>query len=285
MRNGRHTHNHGELVRHQRNGLRVAMGSGVSKAKAANRYKENSPPTVVPNDHSNAPTPNPDAPKRRTSLIPNTPHDVKVHSMISPSFIVDPSIAAAVPLAHATDEELLAEVARRKLNIRHNITDKVVKETYDIGEQIGKGASGVVLKVLNRQTRENFAMKVVEKNESMNDLDSMMTEIEIMKRVRHRHIVCMYELYEVSLPCPFFLLTFPVSCLPLDRPRDGDWRLTAFLFDVSWRRVQRSDGWSSHQTDARRRALPPFSGNHSQRPQGGEYFVAESRHAARGQDR
>jgi hypothetical protein len=171
------------------------MGSGVSKGKGANKYKEASP--AVRNDHYNIPAPNPDAPKRRTSLIPNTPHDVKVHSMISPSFIADPTIAAAVPLAHATDEELLAEVARRKLNIRHNITDKVVKETYDIGEQIGKGASGVVLKVLNRQTREHFAMKVVEKNESMNDLDSMMTEIEIMKRVRHRPIVCMYELYEV----------------------------------------------------------------------------------------
>lgn len=176
------------------------MGSGASRA--GNRYKESPAGVKVAQDPSHAPPAaqnNPaEVPKRRTSLIPNTPHDVKVHSMISPSFTVDPSIAAAVPLAHATDEELLAEVARRKLNIRHNITDKVVKETYDIGEQIGKGASGVVLKVYNRQTREQFAMKVVEKNDSMNDLDSMMTEIEIMKRVRHRHIVCMYELYEVT---------------------------------------------------------------------------------------
>jgi hypothetical protein len=183
------------------------MGSGVSKV--GSRYKESPVGVKISQDPSHPPpvVQNPEVPKRRTSLIPNTPHDVKVHSMISPSFTVDPSIAAAVPLAHATDEELLAEVARRKLNIRHNITDKVVKETYDIGEQIGKGASGVVLKVFNRQTREQFAMKVVEKNESMNDLDSMMTEIEIMKRVRHRHIVCMYELYEVTNSPPSSLLT------------------------------------------------------------------------------
>ena len=30
----------------------------------------------------------------------------------------------------------------------------------------------------------------------MNDAQSMSTEIEIMKRIRHRHIVSMYELYE-----------------------------------------------------------------------------------------
>lgn len=177
------------------------MGSGISAGRGPHQYKENGGASVPSNDHGAQQPPNNtgDAPKRRTSLIPNTPHDVKVHSMISPSFTVDPSLAAQVPLAHATDEELLAEVARRKLNIRHNITDKVVKETYDIGEQIGKGASGIVLKVVNRHTHEQFAMKVVEKNDSMNDLDSMMTEIEIMKRVRHRHIVCMYELYEVHI--------------------------------------------------------------------------------------
>lgn len=215
------------------------MGSGASRA-GGNRYKQSPPGVQAAHEPSPAvaqinPT---EVPKRRTSLIPNTPHDVKVHSMISPSFTVDPSIAAAVPLAHATDEELLAEVARRKLNIRHNITDKVVKETYDIGEQIGKGASGVVLKVFNRQTKEQFAMKVVEKNDSMNDLDSMMTEIEIMKRVRHRHIVCMYELYEVASHPLLLCLSRPhpslVSCLPMDRPGNGDRWLPAFLPHVRW---------------------------------------------------
>lgn len=39
----------------------------------------------------------------------------------------------------------------------------------------------------------------------MNDLDSMLTEIDIMKRVRHRHVVCMYELYE-SPKCLWIIL-------------------------------------------------------------------------------
>ena len=39
-------------------------------------------------------------------------------------------------------------------------------------------------------------LKVVKKNSNMNDAQSMSTEIEIMKRIRHRNIVSMYELYE-----------------------------------------------------------------------------------------
>jgi len=42
----------------------------------------------------------------------------------------------------------------------------------------------------------NYYSKVVRKNSSMNDAQSMSTEIEIMKRIRHRNIVSMYELYE-----------------------------------------------------------------------------------------
>ena len=135
--------------------------------------------------------------RRRTNAgYPN----IQIHSMISQSFSIDPVAAILVPLGEASDEELLAEVARRNLKIRHNITESIVKETYDFGENLGKGASGYVIQVTNRQLKKDFALKVVEKNESMNDLDSMMTEIDIMKRVRHRHVVCMYELYEVTAP-------------------------------------------------------------------------------------
>ena len=136
-------------------------------------------------------------PKRRSSITQNP--NIQIHSMISESFSVDPAGAMLVPLGEASDEELLAEVARRNLKIRHNITESIVKETYDFGGKLGKGASGYVIQVTNRHLRKDFALKVVEKNDSMNDLDSMMTEIEIMKRVRHRHVVCMYELYEVTL--------------------------------------------------------------------------------------
>ena len=101
-----------------------------------------------------------------------------------------------IPLGECSDEQLLAEVARRQLDLHDKITDALVRETYDFGRVLGHGASGQVYLATHKATRKAFACKVVKKNSSMNDAQSMSTEIEIMKRVRHRHIVSMYELYE-----------------------------------------------------------------------------------------
>jgi serine/threonine protein kinase len=101
-----------------------------------------------------------------------------------------------IPLGECSDEQLLAEVARRNLDLHDKITDAMVRETYEMGKILGHGASGQVYLATHRITGKKFACKVVKKNSSMNDAQSMSTEIEIMKRVRHRHIVSMYELYE-----------------------------------------------------------------------------------------
>lgn len=143
--------------------------------------------------------------KRRSNMSHEVLSDIKVHSMISSSFSVDHGAAMLTPLGEVSDEELLAEVARRRLDIHHNITDSLVRETYEFCENIGKGASGEVMRVKHHQSGESFACKIVKKDNHMNDLDSMLTEIDIMKRVRHRHVVCMYELYE-SPKCLWIIL-------------------------------------------------------------------------------
>lgn len=102
----------------------------------------------------------------------------------------------SLPLGECSDEQLLAEVARRKLDLHDKITDALIKETYDIGKILGHGASGKVYIATHKTTGVKFACKVVKKNSNMNDAQSMSTEIEIMKRIRHRNIVSMYELYE-----------------------------------------------------------------------------------------
>lgn len=122
--------------------------------------------------------------------------DIKVHSVVSMDLDYDHIKSMNVPLGECSDEQLLAEVARRKLDLHDKITDALIKETYDIGKILGHGASGKVYLATHKQTGQKFACKVVKKNNSMNDAQSMSTEIEIMKRIRHRNIVSMYELYE-----------------------------------------------------------------------------------------
>lgn len=122
--------------------------------------------------------------------------DIKIHTVVSSELDYDHETAMTIPLGEVSDEQLLAEVARRNLDLHDKITDSLVKETYDIGKTLGHGASGKVYLVIHKGTGMKYACKVVKKNSSMNDAQSMSTEIEIMKRIRHRNVVSMYELYE-----------------------------------------------------------------------------------------
>ena len=52
---------------------------------------------------------------------------LKIHAVISGELDADHSAALTVPLCQATDEQLLAEVARRKLDIHAEITQVCIK--------------------------------------------------------------------------------------------------------------------------------------------------------------
>jgi len=121
--------------------------------------------------------------------------DIKVHTVVTGDMDFDHKGAMKIPLGEVSDEQLMAEVARRNLDLHDKITDAVVKETYELGRVLGHGASGEVLQCTHKGTGSQFACKVVRKS-AMNDAQSMSTEIEIMKRIRHKNVVSMYELYE-----------------------------------------------------------------------------------------
>lgn len=122
--------------------------------------------------------------------------DIKVHTVVSADLDFDHESAMKVPLGEVSDEQLLAEVARRKLDLHDRITDAMVKETYEFSKVLGHGSSGQVVLVTHKVTGKQYACKIVKKDKNMNDAQSMSTELEIMKRIRHRHVVSMYELYE-----------------------------------------------------------------------------------------
>ena len=67
-----------------------------------------------------------------------------------------------------------------------------------------------VYRVRHKITGEFFACKIVFKDDSMNDLQSMTTELEIMKRVKHPHVVSLYELFE-SPTCLWLILELVIG--------------------------------------------------------------------------
>lgn len=133
--------------------------------------------------------------------------DIKIHAIASNAYIDPGENALMTPLGEVTDEQLLAEIYRRKIDIHRSVTETLVRDTYVFIKNIGHGASGDVFLVTNRLTNANYACKVVRRDSSINDAKSMSTEIEIMKRIRHTNIVAMYELYQ-SPRCLWLILEY-----------------------------------------------------------------------------
>lgn len=108
-------------------------------------------------------------------------------------------------LRKSTYEELVTEIARRNLDAQDEATFELLKKTYSILKQIGKGSSGVVHLVYHKDLCKYFACKVIEKSGPINDIQSMKTEIEIMKRVKHPRVVSLHQLFETP-KCMWLIL-------------------------------------------------------------------------------
>ena len=130
---------------------------------------------------------------------------VKVHASLHRDLDSHHELALTTPLRECTDEQILAEIARRGIDVKHSVTEATVRESYVFERLLGHGASGEVHLVKCKKTGEKYACKVIKKDGGMNDADSMNTEIEIMKHVRHRHVVSLFELYESSV-CMWLIL-------------------------------------------------------------------------------
>ena len=75
---------------------------------------------------------------------------------------------------------------------------KRVVGNYYIEEAIGEGTFGKVRKGTHRLTRENVAIKILEKNRicDVTDVERVSREIHILKLIRHPNIVQLYEIIE-----------------------------------------------------------------------------------------
>ena len=70
-------------------------------------------------------------------------------------------------------------------------------EIYDIKQKLGKGKFGLVKLGINKQTKEKFAVKIMNKNNmDSSDLELVRTEIEILKICQHPYIIKLYDIFE-----------------------------------------------------------------------------------------
>jgi len=73
-----------------------------------------------------------------------------------------------------------------------------IRTKYKIGKQIGTGSYGVVVLGVNRNTKLECAIKIINKKNlsEKNELDFAKREIEILRDLEHPHIVKVHEFFD-----------------------------------------------------------------------------------------
>ena len=73
-------------------------------------------------------------------------------------------------------------------------------EDYIIGKQIGQGAYAVVRIGLHKPTNKKVAMKIYKKYKLLdaNRRKSVKREIKLMEKMKHSHIIRLYEVIDTS---------------------------------------------------------------------------------------
>jgi len=71
-----------------------------------------------------------------------------------------------------------------------------IKEVYDFGDELGRGGFSIVKKAVRKETGEVFAVKIIEKNQSEEELQLLQREIDIMQKLDHKNIISLEEVYD-----------------------------------------------------------------------------------------
>jgi len=69
-----------------------------------------------------------------------------------------------------------------------------IKNFYDVGKEIGKGAFATVHLCTGKADGKQYAVKVIQKKPSQ--MDSLETEIRIMSMIQHDHVVRLVDLFD-----------------------------------------------------------------------------------------
>eukprot|EP01103_Thecamoeba_quadrilineata_P011719 TRINITY_DN2852_c0_g1_i1.p1 TRINITY_DN2852_c0_g1~~TRINITY_DN2852_c0_g1_i1.p1 ORF type:complete len:1047 (-),score=208.56 TRINITY_DN2852_c0_g1_i1:730-3870(-) len=85
--------------------------------------------------------------------------------------------------------------------IKNNIENADVRSDYKLKEELGSGAYGVVRKAVHKKTKEEVAVKIVNKSKSLTNYrqqQQLETEISILTRAQHPNIISLKHVYQTS---------------------------------------------------------------------------------------
>uniref|UniRef100_T1IPD7 Serine/threonine-protein kinase DCLK2 n=1 Tax=Strigamia maritima TaxID=126957 RepID=T1IPD7_STRMM len=80
---------------------------------------------------------------------------------------------------------------------QHNFPSDISKN-YDVGKIIGDGNFAVVRECIDKKTRKEFALKIIDKTKCKGKEQMIENEVSILRRVHHSNIVLLLEEYDLD---------------------------------------------------------------------------------------
>jgi len=74
----------------------------------------------------------------------------------------------------------------------------VLSEDYAVGELLGEGAFAKVYRGTHQKSGEQVAIKVIDKSTVGNEVSSLVAEVDILKKVKHKYVIELKDLYETK---------------------------------------------------------------------------------------
>jgi len=82
-----------------------------------------------------------------------------------------------------------------------------IKDSFTFGKVIGKGAFSTVYEATCKNNQKKYAIKVICKQKIVQDIQPLVREIKIMRKLKHPNIVKLYKVYE-SISSVYLVLDY-----------------------------------------------------------------------------
>lgn len=73
-----------------------------------------------------------------------------------------------------------------------------IRDRYEFKEELGSGAFSKVFRAINKETKEEMAVKIIDKKKASDETEKkrLETEVTILKKVKHPNIIGLRDLYD-----------------------------------------------------------------------------------------
>jgi len=92
-------------------------------------------------------------------------------------------------------DALMAALTSKGVDLENGAMERYADNTYRKVAKLGSGTSGTVFRVTTKE-KKVYAMKVMKKDEDINEKEALETEVKCLNRLRHKNIVNMIETFQ-----------------------------------------------------------------------------------------